>query len=158
MALRRSTPLLWFVLAAFAAGAIGSVATFSSVTTWYPTLNKPTWTPPSWLFGPVWTFLYLTMGFATWRVWRWAKPQDGLPIVRWYASQLALNALWSVLFFGLRKPGFALIDIVALWVVLVSMLVTFVRIDRISGALWLAYVAWVSFAAALNTAVWRLNP
>jgi tryptophan-rich sensory protein len=149
--------LIWFLLGAFAAGTIGTFATLSSVATWYPSLNKPAWTPPNGLFGPVWTVLYVAMAVAAWRVWRKAGLRHERGIVLVYALQLALNAGWSVLFFGLRAPGVALLDILALWLVLVSMLVTFVHADRIAGALWLAYTAWVSFATALNAAVWSLN-
>lgn len=155
----RVPAFLWFLAGAIAAGGIGSAATLSSVTSWYPTLHKPGWTPPNWLFGPVWSCLYVAMAFAAWRVWRRMapRPNDARWVVRLYSVQLLLNAAWSVIFFGLRQPGFALADILALWVVLVSMLVTFARADRLAGALWLAYVAWVSFATALNAAVWRLN-
>ena len=154
----RRYALLWFLLAAFAAGAIGAAATFPSVTTWYLTLHKPAWTPPDWIFGPVWTFLYFAMAIATWRVWRKASLADDRAIIRFYGVQLLFNASWSVLFFGLHRPGWALVDILALWGVLVSMLVIFIRADRVAGTLWLAYVAWVSFATALNAAVWSLNP
>jgi translocator protein len=150
--------LLGFVAVTFVAAAIGSAATFRGVATWYPTLVKPAWTPPSALFGPVWTALYLAMAVAAWRVWRLQTGSARTAVLRSYGSQLVLNALWSVLFFGLRRPDLALLDIAALWLVLVIALVRFWRADRIAGALWVPYVAWVSFAFALNAAVWRLNP
>ena len=135
-------PLLGFIGAAFLAGAIGSWATFENVRSWYPTLNKPAWNPPNWIFGPVWTTLYILMGVAIWRV---------------YFAQLFLNALWSVLFFGLKQPAWALADIAVLWLLLVWLQVGLWRMDRIAGGLWLPYVLWVSFATALNTAIVRLN-
>ena len=157
MSLLRYRSLAVFLLATFAAGAIGSFATFESVRTWYPTLAKPAWTPPNALFGPVWTALYVAMSVAAWRVWqRTATPSRAA--VGWlYALQLALNALWSVLFFGLHRIGLALIDIAALWVVLVVALVRYGKVDRVAGVLWLPYLLWVSFASALNAAIWQLN-
>lgn len=150
--------LAGFVLVTFAAAGVGSAATFSSVATWYPTLVKPAWTPPSWLFGPVWTLLYLAMAVAGWRCWRMASGSVATGVLRIYGVQLLLNALWSVLFFGLRRPDWALAEIALFWVVLVVALGRFWRLDRTAGLLWLAYVAWVSFAAALNAAIWNLNP
>ena len=155
--LSRILALAAFILAAFAAGAIGSAATFENVRTWYPTIAKPSWTPPSWVFGPVWTCLYVAMGVAAWRAWRATVGRELRTVVGLYATQLLLNALWSILFFGLRRPGFALIEIVLLWGVLVVMLARFWRIDRAAGLLWAPYVAWVSFATALNGAIWWLN-
>jgi tryptophan-rich sensory protein len=149
-------PLVGFIAAAFLAGAIGSWATFPSVQSWYPSLQKPTWNPPAWLFGPVWTTLYLLMGIAAWRVWR-SKTPGSLSLVTGYWLQLGLNAAWSVLFFGLRRPGWALVDIGLLWTTLTWLQVGFARTDRIAAALWLPYWLWVSFASALNFAIVRLN-
>ena len=157
----RSSPrygaLVFFLVVTFIAAAIGSAATFQSVKTWYPTLAKPSWTPPAFLFGPVWTALYIAMAVAAWRVWRGQSGLVAAAVRRSYGAQLALNALWSVLFFGLKRPDLALVDIGGLWVILVVTLVRFWRADRIAGALWTPYVLWVSFAFALNAAVWSLN-
>lgn len=158
VATARYGSLVGFLAITFAAAVIGSAATFRSVATWYPTLVKPTWTPPAFLFGPVWTALYCAMAVAAWRVWRAQTGSKATAVLRTYGAQLALNALWSVLFFGLRRPDLALLDIAALWIVLVIALVRFWRADRIAGGLWSPYVAWVSFAFALNAAIWRLNP
>ena len=149
-------PLLGFVGAAFLAGAIGSWATFENVRSWYPSLNKPAWNPPNWIFGPVWTTLYILMGVAIWRVWRMPVPA-ARRLVRVYFVQLFFNALWSVLFFGLKQPAWALADIVMLWLMLVWLLLSVWRVERPAGWLWLPYVLWVSFATALNTAIVRLN-
>jgi translocator protein len=150
----------WFVLAgfitaAFVAGAIGSAATFENVRTWYPTLTKPSWNPPGWIFGPVWTTLYVLMGVAVWRAWRTGPAAR--PLVRLYFVQLGCNALWSVLFFGLKQPAWALGDILVLLALLVWMLRGLWRTDRLAGALWLPYVLWVSFASVLNATIVRLN-
>jgi translocator protein len=152
--------LMGFIAASFTAGAIGSSATFANVRAWYPLLNKPSWNPPSWIFGPMWTLLYVLMGVAIWRAWRAGATGNALatrPLVTGYFVQLGLNALWSVLFFGLKQPAWALVDIIALWGLLVWLLVGLRRADRVAAALWLPYVLWVSFAAALNLAIVRLN-
>jgi translocator protein len=150
--------LFGFIAVTAVAAAIGSLATIRNVAAWYPTLVKPAWTPPSALFGPVWTALYVAMAVAAWRVWRVQTGAPAKAVLRSYVAQLVLNALWSVLFFGMRRPGLALFDIGALWLVIVLILVRFWPADRIAGALWAPYVAWVSFATALNTAIWQLNP
>lgn len=149
--------LIVFLVVTFAAAAIGSIATSASVKTWYPGLAKPAWTPPGWLFAPVWTLLYGAMAVAAWRVWRRQTGPAAFGVLRLYGAQLALNALWSVLFFGLRRPDLALFNIAGLWLLLVLALVRFWRVDRVAGALWAPYVAWVSFASALNAAIWNLN-
>ena len=150
--------LAGFLATTFAAAAIGSSATFTSVNTWYPLLAKPSWTPPGSWFGPVWSVLYVFMAVAGWRVWRQQPAGGKAATVLWlYGAQLALNALWSVLFFGLRRPGLALIEISLFWLLLVVLLVRYWREDRIAGALWTPYVLWVSFASALNAAIWFLN-
>lgn len=149
-------PLLGFIGAALLAGAIGSWATLENVRSWYPTLNKPAWNPPNWIFGPVWTTLYVLMGVAIWRVWRAGGPAAER-LVRVYFTQLFVNALWSVLFFGIKQPAWALADIAGLWLLLAWLLGGLWRIDRIAGWLWLPYVLWVSFATALNLAIVQLN-
>ena len=154
---RNWVALIGFIAAAFAAAAIGGAATASSVREWYPLLNKPSWNPPGWIFGPVWTVLYLMMSVAAWRIWR----RRALPGARYaltlFFVQLALNALWSLLFFGLRRPDLALAEIVALWICLVLIQREFWRLDRTAGWLWLPYVCWVTFAAGLNTVIVALN-
>lgn len=149
--------LIAFVGVTFVAAAIGGAATATSVSTWYPALLKPSWNPPSWVFGPVWSTLYLLMAVSAWRVWRHSEHPERRRALAWYFGQLALNALWSCLFFGLRSPGLALAEILVLWAALAVVLVKFARIDRPAAALWLPYLAWVSFAGGLNGAIWWLN-
>ena len=154
--MRSWSALIGFIGASFVAGAIGSWATFPGVRNWYPLLNKPDWNPPSSIFAPVWTALYVLMGVAIWRAWR--THSSNVPrLVQLYFGQLVLNALWSVLFFALKQPAWALVEILALWGVLVWMLAGFWRTDRAAAALWAPYVLWVSFATALNAAIVRLN-
>jgi tryptophan-rich sensory protein len=149
--------LAGFLAAVAVVAAVGGAATASSVGTWYPALAKPAWTPPSWLFGPVWTALYAAMAVAGWAVWRARGWRQGRGPLVLFALQLLLNAAWSGLFFGLRAPGLALLGIALLWGAILATLVAFWRVRPLAGALLVPYLAWVSFAAALNAAIWRLN-
>jgi tryptophan-rich sensory protein len=154
--------LVGFIAAAFVAGAIGSAATFENVRTWYPTLVKPSWNPPNWLFGPVWTTLYVFMGIAAWRAWRrrhmlGAAELGVRAVVKLYFVHLVANALWSILFFGLKQPAWALAEIVVLWAMIAWIQFRLVKIDGIAAALWAPYLAWVSFASFLNFTIVRLN-
>lgn len=149
--------LIASIALAEAVGIVGGLATASSVATWYAGLEKPGFNPPNWVFGPVWTTLYLLMGVAAWRVWR---RRDQGPIgaaLSLYAAQLALNLGWSLIFFGLRQPGWAFGEILLLLAALAATTLRFWRADRLAGALMGPYLAWTAFAAALNFAVWRLN-
>jgi tryptophan-rich sensory protein len=149
----------WWVLAGFvglcfAVAAIGGFATMQAVTEWYPTLNKPNWTPPSWLFGPVWTVLYLMMAVAAWLVWKQGNSRAALIL---WGGQLLLNLAWSFLFFGARSPTLGLIDIAALWVSIVATIFLFAQKSRVAAYLMVPYLCWVSFATALNAAINLLN-
>jgi tryptophan-rich sensory protein len=143
-----------FVAASFAAAALGGLATAGSVRDWYPTIAKPAWTPPSWLFGPVWTILYAMMGVAAWLVWRRVGWSGALV---WFGVQLALNATWSPVFFGLHRIGLALVNIGLLWLAIARTTIAFWRVMPMAGWLFVPYLAWVSFATALNFAIWQLN-
>jgi benzodiazapine receptor len=124
---------------------------------WYAGLQKPAWNPPAWIFGPVWTVLYLTMGVAAWMVWRRGGfTANALPLGL-FLAQLVMNGLWSWMFFGLKQPVLALVDIMALWAFILATIIAFRHPSP--GAAWLMvpYLAWVTFAAALNFSLWRLN-
>ncbi|TVQ50718.1 MAG: tryptophan-rich sensory protein [Phycisphaerales bacterium] len=124
---------------------------------WYAQLNKPDWTPPGWIFGPVWTALYAMMAIAAWLVWRKRSEKNvTLPLII-FAVQLALNFAWSPLFFGLQRPDLALIDIVLLLIAIVATIILFAPISRSAAVLLTPYLAWVSFASVLNLALWRMN-
>jgi tryptophan-rich sensory protein len=148
--------LAGWVLLCFAAAGLGSAFTATAVQSWYPTLNKPPFNPPAWVFGPVWSVLYAMMAVAAWRVWRKQNPGRGSAL-GWFGVQLALNVLWSVLFFGARQPGWAFAEIALLWAAILATLLRFHRLDRVAGWLLAPYLAWVSFASILNLAVWLLN-
>ncbi|HCN28169.1 MAG TPA: sensory protein TspO [Verrucomicrobiales bacterium] len=151
--LRGGLVLAAFLFATFAAPALS--AFFPGPGDWYAELVKPAWNPPGWVFGPVWTLLYTLMAVAAWLVWRragWTKPHG------FYLAQLVLNAAWTPVFFGAREIGWALVVIVALWAAILSTLLSFHKVSRVSGWLLAPYLAWVSFASVLNFTLWRLNP
>ena len=141
----------------FAAAGIGGAVTSPQIGNWYATLAKPSWNPPNWVFGPVWSVLYFCMAVAAWLVWR----QKGLAGARGplalFGVQLALNTLWSCLFFGLHSPGLAFAEILLLWAAIAATTVTFWRRSVPAGLLFVPYLAWVTFASVLNFTIWRLN-
>jgi benzodiazapine receptor len=124
---------------------------------WYAQLVKPAWTPPNWLFGPVWTALYILMAVAAWLVWKADDFRVVWVALLFYAIQLILNALWSLAFFGLHRIGWAFIDIIALWAAILVTVVLFWRVRVSAAVMMIPYIAWVTFAAVLNYALWRLN-
>ncbi len=140
------------------AGGIGAIATRRSIPEWYETLEKPSWRPPRWVFGPVWTILYALMGLASWMVWRSRPKRRGVDLaLAIYSIHLAANTMWSVIFFGFRRPGAALVEIVLLYRLVVEVTVRFWRIRPLAGMMLLPYLAWIKFAAALNAAIWWKN-
>jgi tryptophan-rich sensory protein len=145
--------LVWiaFTLFTFIAPSFGA---FSPPGDWYASLNKPSWNPPAWLFGPVWTALYLMMATAAWLVWKrsgWGKA------MAFYGIQLVFNAAWTPIFFGAHQPGWALVDIIAMWVAIAVTMIAFFRVSKAAGWLMVPYFAWVSFAMVLNFTLWRMN-
>ncbi len=146
------------IVLCFGAAGLGAAATSSSVSGWYQTLAKPTWTPPDGIFGPVWSALYLMMAIAAWLVWRRTSWMKARPALMWFGLQLALNVLWSVIFFGLQQPGWALAEILVLWVAIAANINAFRRHSVTAAFLMLPYWLWSSFASVLNFAIWRLNP
>lgn len=144
-----------WVAASFSAGLAGAR---SMPGEWYEALAKPSWNPPNWVFGPVWTALYIMMGTAAWRVWRRDGFRDaGIPLTL-FSGHLVLNALWSYLFFGIRRPDVAFYEILALLAAIVTVGVMFWRRDRAAGLLMVPYALWVAFATFLNLTLWRMNP
>jgi tryptophan-rich sensory protein len=146
--------LLWWLALCFAAAWFGARFVPGA---WYEALAKPWWTPPNWVFAPVWTILYALMGLAAWLVWRDYRFRGAPWTLGLFVAQLALNAAWSWIFFELQRPGWALVDLATLWVALLATLVAFWRLKPVAGALLAPYFLWVSFAGGLNFAWWRLN-
>lgn len=146
-----------FLALAFGVAWTASAFTLAEIPTWYAGLNKPAWTPPNWLFGPVWTVLYALMAVAAWRVWRSGPAaRTALPLAVW-GVQLALNFAWSLLFFGRHDIGWALADIAALWLAIAATIALFGRIDRPAAWMLVPYLVWVSYATALNAAILGMN-
>jgi translocator protein len=150
--------LIASILIPQAAGAIGSYFTMPSIHVWYASLTKPSFNPPNWIFGPVWTILYLMMGIALSIVWKKGTGRKEVrPAIAFFAIQLLLNILWSFLFFYMQTPFAAFIEIILLWLSILITLVVFYRISHTAGLLLVPYLLWVSFASVLNFFLWRLN-
>jgi len=146
-----------FLLVCLVVSGIGGLVTATSVGGWYATLNKPVFNPPNWVFGPVWTVLYLAMAVAAWRVWRRAESIGRIRALAVFGIQLGLNLLWSVLFFGFQQIGLTLVDIVLLLTAITLNARLFWHIDRVAGWFFVPYIVWVVYATALNGSLWLLN-
>ena len=146
-----------FVALCLVISAIGGWITAGSVGTWYQTLQKPVFNPPNWIFGPVWTALYILMGIAAWRVWRTTVRDTARAPLAVFALQLAVNLGWSVTFFGFRNLGLAVAVILILDLLVLATALMFRRIDRLAAMLLWPYLAWIAFATMLNITIWRLN-
>ncbi len=147
-----------FILISQSAGVIGSLFTSSAIETWYSTITKPTFNPPSWIFGPVWVSLYTLMGFASYLIWqrRRKQPLANTALVIFFVH-LLFNALWSIIFFGLHNPIWAFYEILVLWSMIVVLIYLFYKIDKRAAYLLVPYLLWVSFASFLNFSIWQLN-
>lgn len=145
------------LLLPLAIGGISGYATSSGINDWYAHLNKPSFNPPNYLFGPVWTFLYLLMGVSLFMVWRSPVGPNRTQALRIFVLQLTLNFLWSFLFFRFNLPGLALLEIILIWISILTMILLFGRISKPAAYLQIPYLLWVSFATVLNGAIWYLN-
>jgi len=150
-------PLLISILLALSAGFIGSFFTTPSISSWYAFINKPSFSPPNWLFAPVWTLLYILMSIAAFLIWQKRDNPKAKQALRFYGTQLILNALWSIIFFGMHNPGLAFLEIIFLWSFILITLIKFYQINKIAGLLFIPYLLWVSFALILNLFVWMIN-
>lgn len=155
----RIAKILIMVATCAAVGYFSSLVTRDSVDTWYTTIEKPSFNPPNWIFAPVWSTLYVLMGIAAGLVWHEIESRrpEVQKALTFFWIQLALNALWSYLFFGLHNPLLALIEIVLLWLMIYETMIKFMRINKIAGYLFIPYILWVSFATVLNFSIWWLN-
>jgi tryptophan-rich sensory protein len=144
------------VLVSLIVGALGSVFTTQSIQTWYVTLTKPSFNPPSWIFAPVWTTLYILMGISFWLIWT-SRSSEKKHAMQLFVTQLILNGIWSPVFFGARSPGAALAIIVLLWSAIILTILIFKKISKPAAWLLVPYIAWVSFAMVLNFSIWYLN-
>jgi translocator protein len=149
--------LIGWLLVCFAVSALGAIASIEA-REFYAKLVQPSWAPPGWLFGPVWTLLFALMAIAAWLVWRSGGFRVNRIALSLFLLQLAFNVLWSWLFFAWHQGGLAFVDILLLWALILATLVAFWRVRPLAGALLLPYLLWVSFAAVLNYSIWQLNP
>ena len=154
---KQAIGLIVFIVVCLGAGGLGAIATTPEIDGWYKTITKPTWNPPDYVFGPVWTTLFITMAIAGWLVWKPAGVKAVMVPLSLFGIQLVLNVAWSWVFFGLHQPGWAVIEIIVLWAVILATTVTFFLSSKVAGWLMVPYLAWVSFASVLNVAIWRLN-
>ncbi len=155
--MRSALALVVFVALAFAAAAVGGLSAAGGAGDWYHSLRRPSWSPPDWIFGPVWTVLYATIGVSGWLIWRERGSARVDPALTLWAVQLVLNAAWTWLFFGLHRPGLAFVDIVALVIAIAATIVLFGRVSHLAAVMLIPYLVWVCFAAALNGTIWHLN-
>ena len=147
--------LIFCIVVCMAAALVGSLWTTPALAPWYAGLSKPPWTPPNWLFGPVWTALYIMMAVAAWLVWK-RTTLVSLPMAL-FLIQLLLNVAWSGLFFRMKSPGAGFADIVLLWLAIAATLMSFWPVSSVAGWLLVPYLLWVSYASALNFSIWRRN-
>jgi benzodiazapine receptor len=154
---RQAIGLAVSIAVCFGAAGVGSMLTTPSIGGWYVTLLKPPWTPPNWLFGPVWSLLYLAMAIAAWLVWRREGFPHGASALNLFGVQLVLNVCWSAIFFWAHRPGLAFAEIILLWLLILATMVAFRPLSRAAAWLLAPYLLWVAFAAALNFSIWRLN-
>ncbi len=157
--MNKYTKIALFVLLCLAVGFFSSLITRDNVLTWFPTIKKPFFNPPSWLFAPVWTLLYIAMGVAAGLVWNqiFQTPEIVKKALLFFGIQLVLNAFWSYIFFGLHNILLALIEIILLWLLIFETYKQFRIINKTAGYLFIPYLAWVSFATVLNASLWYLN-
>ncbi len=156
---REIVNLIVCIVVCQAAGIIGSLFTVSSIPTWYASLNKPFFTPPNFVFGPVWITLYTLMGISLFLIIRdgWNQPEKRRGLY-FFGAQLFLNALWSILFFGLQSPLLGVVGIIPMWIIILLTILEFRKISRVAAWLLVPYICWVTIATALNISVWLLNP
>ena len=157
--MNKITRIVLLVIICLAVGYFSGAVTRSAIADWYPTLIKPSFNPPNWIFAPVWSMLYVMMGVAAGLVWDRMEQESEVvkKALLFFAIQLGLNALWSYLFFGLRNPMLAGLEIIVLWLMIYETYIQFSKINKIAGYLLVPYIAWVSFAAILNASIWWLN-
>ncbi len=150
---------LYAALPVAAAAVLGNMATIPNIPVWYASLIKPSFNPPNWIFGPVWTILFFMMAYAFYRILRMPAQSAGrTSSIGLFLVQMALNALWSWAFFAAQSPLAGLVVIVLLWVMIAASSISFAQLDRVAAVLMFPYLLWVSFALVLNTAIFRLNP
>ncbi len=154
--MKNSIKLLISIVICQAVGGIGSIFTVPAISGWYKSLQKPFFNPPNWIFSPVWIFLFLLMGISLYLVWNRGARENKKAIII-FGVQLALNILWSIIFFGFKSPGLAFLEIIILWLAILTTIISFYKISKTAGLVLIPYILWVSFALILNFFLWQLN-
>lgn len=149
--------LIVFLAICLGTGGLGAIATTPEIGGWYKTIEKPSWNPPDYVFGPVWTTLYVMMAVAAWLIWKTGGVRGAAVPLGLFALQLLLNLAWSFIFFAAHQPGWAFAEIVVLWLAILATIVAFFRHSKFAGWLLVPYLMWVSFASVLNFVIWRMN-
>ncbi len=158
MKIKEFLRLIVAVVVSLSAGIIGSIFTSPAIPGWYAALQKPVLNPPGWVFAPVWTILYILMGISLFLIWReGVKKKEIKTAIIIFFVQLFLNASWSFVFFGMKNPGWALVNIISLWLIIITMTILFHKINKKAAYLLIPYIIWISFASYLNYAIWILN-
>lgn len=158
MKTKNITKLIFSIIICQLAGIIGSIFTYPAVKGWYATLQRPFFSPPNWVFGPVWILLYILMGISLYLVWKKGLKNKNVKTGLYlFGFQLVLNAIWSLLFFGLKNPFYAFLEIIILWFAIALTIYQFWKINKKASYLLIPYIAWVTFAAILNFYIWRMN-
>ena len=157
--MQKSLRIITVIMTCLAVGYLSSIVTQENIPTWFASINKPSFNPPNWVFAPVWTLLYIMMGYAAGRIWNKIDIHEAIvkKAFLFFLIQLALNALWSYLFFGLHNPMLASFEIIILWLMIYETYIQFKKIDKIAAYLLVPYLAWVSFATILTFSIWYLN-
>lgn len=155
--IKKILTLLFFLLLPQVAGFLGAIFTFSAIESWYQYLKKPSFAPPNFLFGPVWTLLYFLIGIASFFIWKNKENPKAKTLLKVYFIHLILNTLWSFLFFGLKNPFLAFLEIIILWFFVAYLALTFYKIKKASGIIFVIYLFWISFAMILNFSILILN-
>lgn len=154
--MKKIIKLLISILVCQAAGGVGAIFTVPAISGWYKSLQKPFFNPPDWIFSPVWIFLFLLMGISLYLVWNRGLRENKKAIII-FGIQLVLNIFWSIIFFGLKSPGFAFWEMIILWLAILATIISFYKISKTAGLLLVPYILWVSFALILNLFLWQLN-
>ena len=155
---RQALGLIVSIIVCLGVAGLGGLVTDPRVFDWYAQLAKPKWTPPDWVFGPVWTVLYICMAVSVWLIWRQGGSATAKVPMALFVAQLVLNSLWSILFFGFQQPGIAAIEIVLMWAAILTTIVAFWNRSTSASLLLVPYLAWVTFAVLLNWTIWQMNP
>ena len=155
---RQALGLIVSIIVCLGVAGLGGLVTDPRVFDWYAQLAKPKWTPPDWVFGPVWTVLYICMAVSVWLIWRQGGSVTAKVPMALFVAQLVLNSLWSILFFGFQQPGIAAIEIVLMWAAILTTIVVFWNRSTSASLLLVPYLAWVTFAVLLNWTIWQMNP